>query len=215
MSAEVEAFPLQWPAGRERTRDHNREDAKFGRVGLQAGYSYTTKSKLTLAEARERTMAELDRLGARSVVISSNVPLRLDGFPRSGQAEPKDPGVAVYFSWNKEQHCMACDRYTKVADNLCAVAKHLDAMRGQLRWGVADTRAMFAGFKALPPPSGQPTSPQWWNVLGVPHDYPTDSVRQKYRELARKHHPDVEGGDAGAMALINRAYEQFQKERGL
>ena len=77
-------------------------------------------------------LAELARLGIgeQDTVISTNVPTRLDGLPRSGAREPFDPGVAVY--WQERsgaRRVMAIDRYTTVADNLAAVAATLEAMR--------------------------------------------------------------------------------------
>lgn len=47
-----------------------------------------------------------------------------------------------------------------------------------------------------------------YKVLGVPPDASIDTIKARYRELAKKHHPDVSGGDSSPeMARINEAYE--------
>lgn len=187
------AYPLQWPIGRPRAK--YRSHAAFRRDG----------QLLRPADGARRALAELERLGARNVVISTNVR------PRGlGDAEepdnPKDPGAAIYFLLEGKQHCMACDKWTRTADNLAAIAAHIEAVRGQLRWGVADSAAQaFAGFAALPPVRS------WWEILGVRKDAPAPDIRRRRLELAALHHPD-RGGDAGKMAEVNEAYDQADRE---
>ena len=62
---DITAYPLQWPAGWPRTRMPKL--SKFGNY--------------TFEQARRELMRELNLLGARNVVISSNLRLRNDGFP--------------------------------------------------------------------------------------------------------------------------------------
>ena len=161
----VTAYPLVWPAGRPRTPGHRRRRASFGkqasksfRRGYGSAGSYAYKQSLTVEQARVRLVDEIDRLGGSGLVISSDLALRQDGNPRSGQRNPQDPGVAAYFRLQGEPHCLSCDRWDRVADNLAAIAKHVEAVRGQTRWGVADARTMFSGFKTLPPPDGSSTA---------------------------------------------------------
>lgn len=50
----------------------------------------------------------------------------------------------------------------------------------------------------------------YYEVLGVPRTAAQEDVKQAYRKLARKYHPDVSGGQAGAedkFKEINEAYE--------
>ncbi|MFQ6019635.1 MAG: DnaJ C-terminal domain-containing protein [Dehalococcoidia bacterium] len=50
----------------------------------------------------------------------------------------------------------------------------------------------------------------YYSILGVPRNAANKEIRQAYRRLARKHHPDVNPGDKGAeerFKEINRAYE--------
>jgi DnaJ-class molecular chaperone len=50
-------------------------------------------------------------------------------------------------------------------------------------------------------------------VLELKGTITVDTLKFRYREMAKKHHPDA-GGDAGAMATITRAYEQGLQELG-
>lgn len=208
--------PLAWPVGWKRTLPHLRLRAKFGKGERQqiGDHAYTRKRDLTVAEGVRRVLIELQRLGVREgdAIISSNVPVRLDGLPRSDARKPDDPGVAVYWQRAGEpQRCMAIDRYDDVADNLAAIAATLNAMRAIERHGgaVILDRA-FAGFTALPAPGA---ARPWREVLGINADEhpPRELVRLHYRRLAAEHHPD-RGGSAERMAEINRAWKQALEE---
>lgn len=51
-----------------------------------------------MGKARDQLLAELRLLGAKGLVVSTNVELRLDGLPYSESRHIADPGVAVYFT---------------------------------------------------------------------------------------------------------------------
>lgn len=51
--------------------------------------------------------------------------------------------------------------------------------------------------------------------LGLPPGSSSDAVRQEYLKLARKNHPDINGGDESKMKLINLAYETVQTHGNL
>lgn len=193
------AYPLQWPAGRARAK--SRGVARFT-TNTRAGYS--GRRSHSVSESVDEIAHALDLMGATDLVVSTNIPLRNDGWPRSGTAAPSDPGVAVYFRYNGKPVCLACDQWTKVEDNLWAVALTLEAMRGIDRWGAAELEATFTGYAALPAPE------QWWQVLGVPQNADADTIQTAYRQLARQHHPDA-GGDSAQMARINAAYDAARK----
>lgn len=207
----ITAYPLAWPAGWKRG-----PSLKFGRFGTRSSVKsscsdnyYSRKSAMTVAEAVKRVRGELGRMGLRDddVVISTNLALRLDGLPRSDQREPNDSGAAVY--WIDKAgatRCMAIDCYTRVADNLAAIAATLDAMRAIERHGGAEIldRA-FTGFTALPGPDA---AEHWSDVLGVPRTAPRAEIEAAYRSLRGKHHPDRAGGDSEAFQRVQRAYEE-------
>jgi hypothetical protein len=207
--SERKSFPLSWPEGWKRTK--SRTQAAFNktrdvRYDGQGQAVYQGKTRLSVADAVHRVLSQLDLMGIRDddCIISTNVPLRLDGMPRS-DSEPSDPGVAVY--WQKKNQpsmrCMAIDRYTRVADNLAAVAATLDAMRAIERHGGAEIlNRAFLGFAALPETASQP----WREVLGIKSGtVPTpDVIQSRYRDLVKLHHPDV-GGKAEDFQRIVQA----------
>lgn len=192
-------YPLQWPMGWKRTQ--YRATAKFSKYD----------KRLSVADGVQRVLQELERFGVgeADVVISTNVALRLDGLPRSDQAQPVDPGVCVYWQRGKNSmQCMAIDRYDRVADNLAAVAATLDAMRAiERHGGAAILDRAFTGFTALPAPIVAGMARPWWEVLGVERSATKDQINAAYRRLASASHPD-KGGTAERMAEINRARDE-------
>lgn len=217
MTAPIPAYPLAWPDGWKRTLPHLRQRGKFHRTERQysnqpGGGSWLRKTDMTIAAATERVLTELQRFGVLQgdAIISTNLVLRLDGLPRGGQPEPDDPGVAVYWVRPQEpMHCMAIDAYTRVADNLAAIAATLDAMRAIERHGGAQIldRA-FKGFTALPAPGGT-VARGWRDVLGFgPHDTPDEAgINARYKRLASVHHPD-KGGNTAAFQELGAARTQ-------
>lgn len=201
MTEPIQAFPLQWPPGWRRIT--NRTDAAFrkGKPGF-TDTGWRSAARVEIGEGVRRVMDELGRMGARNTVISSDLQLRNDGLPRAGQAQPRDPGVAVYWSDArnpKARRCMAIDRYTRIADNLAAIAATLDAMRAiERHGGAAILDRAFTGFTALPAPE------QPWQVLGLGANPTRGQVEDAHRRLAMQHHPD-RGGDTQQMARINAA----------
>lgn len=200
-SAPAEAYPLYWPEGRPRTPAAWRAAARF---------------TATFARARDELFAEIVRMKGKLPVLSTNIPLRKDGLPYAGQREPDDPGIALYFTLRAKgvdrQLCFACDRWRRVTDNVWAVCKTIDSLRGIARWGTGDMiEAAFSGFQAIAAP---PTTKPWSTVFGLPADASDFVVEERYRRMAMAHHPD-RGGDADQMAAVNAAYEQFKQERGI
>ncbi len=211
----TQAFPLAWPQGWPRTVAADRRAPKFHTRTREAGRNWPTSRAVTVAEARGRLQAELDLLRATLPVLSSNMELRLDGQPRSGQRDPDDPGVAVYFQLRGKPRVLACDRWLTVAGNIAAIAAHIDAMRGMDRWGVGSVDRLFEGFTALP--AAAPGQRHWRQVLGISSTLSIDAagLESLRRALARQHHPDVPGGSAERMAEINAAVDQALREIGL
>ena len=203
----VAPYPLQWPAGRPRKPAGLRKAGKFNTKQRHNGRSYASASDLTIAAALSRLQAELDRIGARYAVVSSNLETRLDSLPRSGQREPADPGVAVYFQLDGKPTCLPCDTYQRVAHNLAAIAAHIENTRAIERHGVATVAEMFSGFVALPAPGA---ARSWWDVLECRPDASRAIIEAQYRRLALDRHPD-RGGSQSSMAELNRARDEALK----
>ncbi len=206
------AFPLSWPMGWKRTTFRSR--ARFS-TGKDASYTdssgkyvrRTIQREASVNDAINRLQGECDRLGASRVVLSTNVELRFDGLPRSNQKEPIDPGAACYFTLNRRKTVLACDKWDRVADNIIAIAKHIEALRGQDRWGVGNLEQAFRGYQALP----DPTAPfNWREILGDVSLLEAESI---FRERAKRTHPDV-GGSPIQMAQLNVAIAAARAEFG-
>lgn len=190
----ITAYPLAWPVGWARTRHPQR-----------ARYSQDR----TLAQAREEVISGVRLMGGARLIISSNLELRMDGLPWSGQRQPTDKGIAVYFNYKGKPVAFACDKWATIEDNLWAVKLTIDAMRQIERSGVSELlERAFKGFDALPAPSGA----AWWEILGVSAISPIDDIKAAFRTLARKHHPDM-GGDSNEFLKITAAYEAAKQER--
>jgi hypothetical protein len=164
-----------------------------------------------MADARAFLAGELGRLGACRTILSTNVELRLDGLPMSNRAMPKDPGAAVYFDFSGKPVALACDKWLRVEDNVYAMGKHIEALRGQQRWGVGRIEQAFRGYLAIPERTG---GSAWWDVLGVAVNASPDQAREAFLAKARLTHPDA-GGSTEAMVVLNAAWDEARRQLGI
>lgn len=198
----TQAYPLAWPTGWTRTLPAQRKRAQFNRK-VDTGRGWSSSERVTVAVARKRLADELDRLGAINVTLSTNIELRADGQPRSDRRDPLDPGAAVYFEYAGMPTALACDKWDAVADNIVALSKHIEAMRGMDRWGVGTARQAFAGYAALPAPD------PWWKVLGLACAVKDpDAINRAWRAASALAHPDRPGGSHDRMAAVNSARDE-------
>lgn len=190
----VTASPLQWPSGWQRATQ--KAYSKFGNY--------------TFEQMRVEVLRQLRLLEAKNVIISSDLRLRQDGFPFSGQRQPEDVGIAVYFDLNGDTKCIPCDKWSTVEDNLRAIALTVEALRGIDRWGAKEmVNAAFRGFKALPESAiVTPYSKRaWYEVLEVAQTASPEIIRAAYRQKAMKAHPD-QGGTPAAFEEVQSAYRE-------
>lgn len=184
------SYPLHWPENWPRTQR-----------------PMSSQFKTSLARALNNVQESIRKFGSDSdkkienLVISSNVSLV--------DQNPKDSGVALYFSWDGISTCIAVDRYQKIEENLQAIHHCIEAERTKLRHGGLNlVRAAFRGYAALPPPGGR----HWASVLNVREGESMEVIDAAYKKLAKEYHPD-NGGDAGKMAEINQAMAAARKEK--
>jgi hypothetical protein len=180
----IPSYPLSWPDGLPRTER-----------------KVTSQFRTTLAAALNNVRKSLEAFGKDSgkavteISITSNVTL--------GETRPSDTGVAVWFTWDGQQRCIAVDRYPKPEDNLQAIHHVLEARRTEMRHGgLHVVRQTFKGFTALPAPPGRKS---WRQILEIAGAATPADVDAAYRRKATELHPDKPGGDAAAMAELNRA----------
>lgn len=209
-----QAYPLTWPEGwpkpanRERARFGGREKVnvetvKNGQRVIESAFRSTGSH--SIETARKFLFAELERLGGVDrAVLSSNLRLRVDGMPFSGQGQPADPSVAVYFLLDGKPHVLACGKWDRAQDNIWAVAKDIEATRGKLRWGVGTLERAFSGYTAIPEKTG---GINWWEVLEIAMNASEEQVHDAYRRLAKKYHPDGDTPNSELFLAVTEAYK--------
>lgn len=186
--------PLKWPEGWK--RGQSRPPASSGRF------------KTTFERTKARMYQALTKLGARNVVVTSYMPLRLDGTPRADQARRSMPdnGVAIYFTLKDKPMVMARDAYDSAFDNLHSLTMALEYLQGLERHGgAAMMERAFDGFMALPEKA------HWRTILGVPQNATLQEVEAAYKTGARLCHADTGGGHE-QMVKLNAAIAQARME---
>src|SRR4029453_279697 len=94
-----------------------------------------------------------------------------------------------------------------IQDNIHAIRKTIEALRGIARWGTGDMmERAFTDFEALPAP-GQHAKRPWWQVLGVNQHATAAEIKTPCRRQAMACHPD-HGGNEALMAEVNAAYSE-------
>lgn len=194
----IEAYPLAWPAGYPRTRNPVRNY-----------HFYQT----TFAKERDALLRELKLLKAADVVLSTNIPLRQDGLPYADWQKKSvtDYGVAVYFKFQGTPSVLCCDAWDLIEDNVHAIGKTVDAMRGIDRWKVSEVlKRTFTGFKALPETTQ--AGEEIWQTLEL-KGKPSlkKDVEDAFKRLAKIYHPDLPTGDSNRYYLVNDAYQKALK----
>lgn len=200
--SEPTKFPLAWPVGWKRTPSERRKRASFMKE----------KRPLIVSVAMLQLANELRRFGVPygEWVLSTNVELRFDGNPRSDR-EPGDPGAAVYFRMRAggKPKVFACDKWNRIADNVSALARHIECLRAVDRYGVGEMEQVLAGYTALPP-----SAEDWRSVFGFgPDETPKfGEVDRRYKNQMKAAHPDREDGDSLQAARLNTARDMARWE---
>lgn len=193
--------PLKWPAGYARAK--HRDWAKFGNgIGTRPSVADGV-ARLTAQLASYNKRGHMPRV--TDVVIATNLPVGAHGNPRSNQPDPPDTGVAAYFELDGSPIVLCCDKWCRVADNLTAIAKTVEAMRGLERWGVTECERVFTGFAALPEKCEANTC---WSVLQIERTRDHEAIDAAYRARAKVCHPDVPGGSHEAFTALATARDQ-------
>lgn len=195
----IEAYPLHWPDGWSRTKQPipSRFDTK-------------------LASARDNLLNEVRLLGGRNVILSTNIPLRKDGLPYATYRSIDDTGVAVYFELDNQSQVFACDKWDLIEDNMQAIKKTIESLRGIERWGSSEMlNRVYKGFKALPEQAGPSYGDTWWSILQVSQSDSLEVIKQAYRKLSKKYHPDKLEGNPEKMTKLNWAMKQARKKGDL
>lgn len=182
----IPPYPLAWPFAVPRSASK-----------VAGTFKTTLNQAVANVEASLRKFANYSGTKVEGVVVTCNATLL--------ERKPADCGVAVWFTWEGEQRCIAIDRYDKLEGNVQAIHHVLEARCVELRHGGLNvTRQTFKGFTALPAPEGWEP---WQRVLGFREGslITRAGVEAAYRGLAAEAHPDKAGGSHDAMARLNAA----------
>ncbi len=210
----VQFNPLvAWPAHQPQTPAKNRKAAQFTMDNLD---------RLTLLEN------ELRCLSAKEVTLSawivpSRGQIRKDGWP-SVNAKAVAPGVILSFTSAGKKREFAADQYLHWLDNLYAIGKILEALRGIDRWGGASAGKQYAGFSPVVAAAAAPVSAVFGSaqaaaVFIAKHanghsaaQILNNSLAAKtaYSAASIKLHPDT-GGSHEAFIQLQQAKELLDK----
>jgi DnaJ-domain-containing protein 1 len=183
--------PLEWPITSPR---HKSRATGLYRTGV---------NPITGLAAISRLEYELEKFGARNAELYGQF-----GYTRGGNVSSQwgggDPGAVVRYDVGKIAYTLPCDTFSELAQNIAALAAHIEAVRKIERIGVASIAQAMGAFAQLPAP---PKQRPWHEVLGVAPTAQIKVIMGAYRALAKINHPDV-GGEKERMQEINRALQE-------
>jgi len=165
---------------------------------------------VTLSKAFSDLEGELDRLDVDDYDYSFDADQRQrDGRPYA-RASPDDPAFVLRWTKGGEQYAVACDRYSRLRDNVRTVGLYVREKRMMEK---RDVRTGEAEFSNLRLPSGEePVAAEAppHVVLGVDPDATSAEVRDAFRERVKDAHPD-QGGSSEAVERVRRARKQLDR----
>lgn len=192
----IKSFPLSWPLHKRKTQF--RIDSRF---------------EQNPSDTLDYLKAELNRIGATNIIISSNAAVKDNGdMYADAMGRHHDPAVAVYFKWKGKEMVICADQYCRIWENVYAIGKTIKAMRDIDRYGVSDfMESAFTGFTAIPESVSTPYKRSWWEVLEVSKMATDDEIKIAFRNLSKKYHPD-KGGDDNKEKFqeLSIAYKEAQ-----
>lgn len=228
----------QWPAGRERTPDWEREDAKFKSSGKQVsdarhGTRWISGERTAVTTTYDELEREMDMINATDVVVQVDVrserELRVsDSRPLSG-AVVKSPGVVVSFKSKGTPLIFATDHFKRWDDNLRAIVLGLEGLRRLERYHITRAGDQYRGWQALPASTTTALSTESAAaVLANRTDLAStlglevavrqilkhkEHARDAYRAAAAKSHPD-NGGLTSDFQLVQEAKRVLEAHHG-
>ena len=200
---------IDWPHGFERTDGVRR--------------TRNNRFDLSLAETFDELEIELDRLGidvgpgsAPGFRYSFDAQQRNSDQRPYSRASPDDPGFVLRWTMDGHDYAVACDRYSRLRDNVRTVGLYIREKRKMEQRPVETGESEFANAR-LPPGDGDGDAivarepPH--AVLGVARDADREVVRGAARSLKKKHHPDA-GGNRERFKRVVDAEKAMLDRRG-
>jgi hypothetical protein len=121
-----------------------------------------------------------------------------------------NPGKAVWYFVGYRLY-FSCKLYDKFAENLYVVSKVIEFYVNELineRITLDDFALKFSEKDDI-----EKQRKEAKKLLGIDEDcVDVDEINRKYKILAKKHHPDVDGGDMEKFKEINNAHKMLKRE---
>lgn len=195
---------IDWPRRFDRTSTEDRERNRSFEVSL--------------SKAFDDLEDELRRLGVDKYRYSFDAQQRQRDNRPYANARPDDPSFVLRWTMDGNQYAVACDRYSRLRDNVRTVGHYVGEKRKMEGRPVRTGESEFANAR-LPPGDGEAeavvarpaTEPDPYEVLGVEPDAPEAAVRGAYRGLLKERHPD-HGGSSTEFNQLQNAKEELLEE---
>ena len=127
------------------------------------------------------------------------------------RANLDDPGFVLRWTMDGDQYAVACDRYSRLRDNVQTVGLYLRQKRKMEQRPDETGESEFANAR-LPPgdESAEPVvaRPPPHEILEVAPDADPAVVKAAARQKLKQHHPD-RGGDQEQFREVQRAREDL------
>lgn len=189
---------IDWPTGFERTDPSER--------------TRNNRFEATLRQSIDDLADELERVGVDDWRLETAAEHQKQN-PRYpyANANPDDPGAAVYWTMDGDQYAAACDAYSRLRDNIRSLFMYIREKRKMEQRPVVTGESEFANAR-LPPAEGEPdgivSEQPAFDVLEVAPDASNDVVQAAARKKIKKYHPDLNDGDGdGDREMLQRVKE--------
>lgn len=186
---------LDWPPGFHRTQSGHR--------------TQNNQYSVSLAEAFDDLETEMDRLDVDSFRYSFDADQRKTDQRPYARANPDNPGFVLRWTMGGDQYAVACDRYTRLRDNVRTIGLYLREKRKMEQRPVETGESEFANAR-LPPVdeddvvvAGSIRKPPH-EILEVDPDADEEVVKAAYRAKVKRAHPD-QGGSRTEWREVQQA----------
>ena len=122
-----------------------------------------------------------------------------------------DGWAKVTWMINGKEHSYKCNTQPRAVDNVAAISQIIEPDSKAIRRGLKTFGQVMNQFRLDYDPNAPRTkTPR--EILGIPeHINDPDYIKYKYKQKAKKVHPD-QGGDAKQFRELKEAYDNIQKE---
>lgn len=191
---------LEWPTGFERTPTD--------------GQTRNRNFDVSLSQAFDDLEAELSRLEVDSFRYSFDANQRKSDQRPYSRANPDSPAFVLRWSMSGEQYAVACDRFSRLRDNVRTVGLYVREKRKMEQRPVVTGESEFANAR-LPPADDEPITADVppHKILDVDPNASASEVRCAFREQVKDAHPD-NGGSAAEFQRLTDAKEALTTEDG-